>query len=135
MNTSFSSVKRCLKTAGLHGCVAHKKPSLKYAWKRNIVQLLTDQLVVPPVKFGGGSVMVRGAISARGTGPLDTLHADLNNIHSTMWLPQSPEITQGSILGPSKYCLYSKPIGEICSLHNLLYHCYADDTQAAVSMD
>ena len=38
-------------------------------------------------------------------------------------------VPQGSVLGPRKYCLYSKPIGAICSRHNLLYNCYADDTQ------
>jgi len=37
-------------------------------------------------------------------------------------------VPQGSVLGPRKYCLYSKPIGAICSRHNFLYHCYADDT-------
>jgi len=25
--------------------------------------------------------------------------------------------------------MYSKPIGEICKRHNMLYHCYADDSQ------
>jgi len=29
-------------------------------------------------------------------------------------------VAQGSVLGPRKYCLYSKPIGAICSRHNLL---------------
>ena len=27
------------------------------------------------------------------------------------------------------YCIFSKPIGAICSRHDLSYHCYADDTQ------
>ena len=38
-------------------------------------------------------------------------------------------VPQGSVLGPRKYCMYSKPIGEICQRHSLSYHCYADDTQ------
>ena len=43
-------------------------------------------------------------------------------------------VPQGSVLGPRKYCLYSKPIGAICSRHNLLYHCYADDTQVYMAI-
>jgi len=38
-------------------------------------------------------------------------------------------VPQGSVLGPRKYCMFSKPIGEICSRHGMNYHCYADDTQ------
>ena len=38
-------------------------------------------------------------------------------------------VPQGSVLGPRLYCMFSKPIGEICKRHNMLYHCYADDSQ------
>ena len=39
-------------------------------------------------------------------------------------------VPQGAVLGPKLYCIFSKPIGELCKRHNLCYHCYADDTQA-----
>ncbi|CAC5422780.1 unnamed protein product [Mytilus coruscus] len=39
-------------------------------------------------------------------------------------------VPQGSVLGPKLYCMYSKPVGEICRRHKILYHSYADDTQA-----
>ena len=38
-------------------------------------------------------------------------------------------VPQGSVLGQKMYCIFSKPIGVICSRHDLCYHCYADDTQ------
>ena len=38
-------------------------------------------------------------------------------------------VPQVSVLGPRLYCMFSKPIGEICKRHNMLYHCYADDSQ------
>jgi exonuclease III len=43
-------------------------------------------------------------------------------------------VPQGSVLGPRKYCLYSKPIGTICQRHNFRYHCYADDTQVYIGI-
>ena len=38
-------------------------------------------------------------------------------------------VPQGSVLGPRMYCMFSKPIGDICKSHNMLHHGYADDTQ------
>ena len=38
-------------------------------------------------------------------------------------------VPQGSVLGPKIYCMFSKPIGDICERNNMDYHCYADDTQ------
>jgi hypothetical protein len=28
-------------------------------------------------------------------------------------------VPQGSVLGPKKYCMFSKPIGQICKRHNM----------------
>jgi hypothetical protein len=39
------------------------------------------------------------------------------------------DVPQGSVLGPKKYCMFSKPVGQICKRHNMSYHCYADDSQ------
>ena len=39
------------------------------------------------------------------------------------------EVPQGSVLGTRLYCLFSKPIGQICNLHDIVYHFYADDSQ------
>jgi hypothetical protein len=43
-------------------------------------------------------------------------------------------VPQGSVLGPKLYCIFAKPVGEICrchgmSCHGMSYHSYADDTQ------
>jgi hypothetical protein len=32
-------------------------------------------------------------------------------------------VPQGSVLGARLYCLFSKPIGEICRQHDMDYHC------------
>ena len=36
-------------------------------------------------------------------------------------------VPQGSVLG--LYCIFSKPIDNICESHDMDYHCYADNTQ------
>ena len=46
-----------------------------------------------------------------------------NDMHLKYGVPQR------SVSGPILYCLFSKPIGEICRQHDMDYHCYADDTQ------
>lgn len=38
-------------------------------------------------------------------------------------------VPQGSVLGPKLYCMFSKPICEICRKHGMSFHSYADDTQ------
>ena len=38
-------------------------------------------------------------------------------------------VPNGSVLGPTLYCMYTKPIGDIVARHGMQYHCYADDTQ------
>ena len=38
-------------------------------------------------------------------------------------------VPQGSVLGPKLYCIFAKPVGEICRRHGMSYHSYADDTQ------
>jgi len=39
-----------------------------------------------------------------------------------------------SFSGPSNYCIYTKPVGEIIKRENSKYHCYADDTQAYMTL-
>ena len=38
-------------------------------------------------------------------------------------------VAQGSSLGTKNYSMYTKPVGEIIKRHNVMYHCYGDDTQ------
>ena len=43
-------------------------------------------------------------------------------------------VPQGSILGPTLYCMYTKPVSNIIRRFNLSYHSYADDTQLYVTI-
>ena len=44
-------------------------------------------------------------------------------------------VSQGSVLGPLKFCIYMLPIGSIMRHHDIDFHIYADDTQLHVSFD
>lgn len=59
------------------------------------------------------------------------------SIDSTLSEPKFFRIglPQGLVLGPKIYCMYAKPIGEICHRNNMNYHCYADDTQIYIMVE
>ena len=46
-----------------------------------------------------------------------------NAMHLQCGVPQS------SVLGPRLYCIFAKPICEICRRHNFSHRSYADDTR------
>ena len=44
-------------------------------------------------------------------------------------------VSQGSVLGPRIYCMYTKPVSDIIQRHGLSHHSYANDTQLYMTMD
>ena len=44
-------------------------------------------------------------------------------------------VPQGSVLGPTLYCMYTKPIGDIVARHGMQYHCYAGDAQITITIE
>ena len=44
-------------------------------------------------------------------------------------------VPQWSALGPTLYCMYTKPIGDVVARHGMQYHCYADDTQIYLTVE
>ncbi|GFS99050.1 transposable element Tcb2 transposase [Trichonephila clavipes] len=65
---SARTVQRELHASNLYG-------------RRTPKEAFAPECIVPPVKHGGGSLMVWGAISWRGLGPLVTLHSKVKAAH------------------------------------------------------
>ena len=42
-------------------------------------------------------------------------------------------VPKGSVLSPKHYIMYTKPVCDICKLHGLLHHFYADDSHLYLS--
>ena len=44
-------------------------------------------------------------------------------------------VQQGSVLGLTLYCMYTKPIGDIVARRGMQHNCYADDTQIYLTVE
>ena len=44
-------------------------------------------------------------------------------------------VPQGSVLGPTMYSQYTRPIGDIIRSHGILFHLFADDSQVYLPMN
>ncbi|GFX87388.1 transposable element Tcb1 transposase [Trichonephila clavipes] len=58
----------------------YSKPPDAFVWRTH-KEAFAPECIVPTVKHGGGSLMVWGAISWRGLGPLVTLHGKVKAAH------------------------------------------------------
>ncbi|KAK3091754.1 hypothetical protein FSP39_022385 [Pinctada imbricata] len=74
---------------------------------------------------------------------LDWIKSHLLNRSQCIWIGSSlsdPKfltigVPQGSVLDPKIYCLFARPIGDICLGHAMRYHTYADDTQLYIVIE
>ena len=62
------------------------------------------------------------------------IHRNIYNISGVLSDSKKFGVPQGSVLGPTLYCMYTKPVSDIICRFNLSYHSYADYTQLHVTI-